>query len=87
LTKRWRASGIAKADRFDGYTADVNGLFVGLIAGVFGMAYFVYGKRQTKLSAMIAGVMLCIYPYFIDSLLWLCVVGILLLIVPFVIDY
>jgi hypothetical protein len=66
---------------------DVNGLFVGLIAGVFGMAYFVYGKRQTKLSAMIAGVMLCIYPYFIDSLLWLCVVGVLLLIVPFVIDY
>jgi hypothetical protein len=65
----------------------VNSLFVGLIAGVFGMAYFVYGKRQTKLSAMIAGVMLCIYPYFIDSLLWLCVVGVLLLIVPFVIDY
>ncbi len=68
-------------------TLDVNSLFVGLIAGVFGMAYFVYGKRQAKLSAMLAGVALCIYPYFIDSLLWLCVVGILLLIVPFVIDY
>jgi hypothetical protein len=66
---------------------DVNSLFVGLIAGVFGMAYFVYGKRQAKLSAMLAGVALCIYPYFIDSLLWLCVIGILLLIVPFVIDY
>ena len=51
------------------------------------MAYFVYGKRQTKISAMISGVMLCIYPYFIDSLLWLCVVGVLLLIAPFVIDY
>jgi len=66
---------------------NVNALFVGLIAGVFGMAYFVYGKRQTKISAMISGVMLCIYPYFIDSLLWLCVVGVLLLIAPFVIDY
>jgi hypothetical protein len=65
----------------------VNSLFVGLIAGVFGMAYFVYGKRQTKLSAMIAGVMLCVYPYFTDSLLWLCVIGVLLLIAPFVIDY
>lgn len=51
------------------------------------MAYFVYGKKRTKLSAMLAGVMLCIYPYFIDSLLWLCVVGVLLLIAPFVIDY
>ena len=66
---------------------DVEGLFVGLVAGVFGVAYFVYGKRQAKFSAMIAGVMLCIYPYFIDSLLWLCVVGVLLLIAPFVIDY
>jgi hypothetical protein len=65
----------------------VNGFFVGLIAGVFGMAYFVYGKRQTKFSAMLAGVLLCIYPYFIESVLWLCVVGILLLIAPFVIDY
>ncbi len=35
---------------------------------------------------MIAGVMLCIYPYFIDSLLWLCVVGGVLLIAPFAID-
>ena len=65
----------------------MEGLFVGLIAGVFGMAYFVYGKRQTKIVAMISGVMLCIYPYFIDSLLWLCVVGGLLLIAPFVFDY
>jgi hypothetical protein len=65
----------------------VNGLFIGLMAGVFGMAYFVYGKKQTKLSAMVAGVLLCIYPYFFDSVLWLCVVGALLLAVPFVVDY
>ncbi len=26
----------------------MNELFVGLIAGVLGMAYFVYGKRQTN---------------------------------------
>jgi hypothetical protein len=66
---------------------DASSLFVGLIAGVFGMAYFVYGKRQARFSAMFAGVMLCIYPYFIDSLLWLCVVGALLLAAPFVIDF
>jgi hypothetical protein len=65
----------------------MNTLLVGFIAGVFGMAYFVYGKRQSKASAMIAGAMLCIYPYFIDSLLWLCVVGGLLLIAPFLIDF
>ena len=64
----------------------MDSLVVGFIAGVFGMAYFVYGKRQSKITATIAGVMLCVYPYFIDSLLWLCVVGGLLLIAPFAID-
>jgi hypothetical protein len=61
-------------------------LFVGFIAGVFGVAYFVYGKKQTKIVPMVAGLLLCIYPYFIDSLLWLSVVGALLLAAPFLID-
>jgi len=51
------------------------------------MAYFVYGKRQTKLVPMIAGLLLCVYPYFVDSLLWSCVIGLALLVAPFVIDF
>ena len=65
----------------------MSSLYVGLVAGVFGMAYFVYGKRQTKITAMVAGVALCVYPYFIDSLLWQCIVGGALLAAPFVVDY
>jgi hypothetical protein len=62
-------------------------LLIGMLAGAFGVGYFMYGKRQAKLVAMFAGFLLCIYPYFIDSVLWLCVVGVLLLAAPFVIDY
>ena len=58
-----------------------------MFAGVFGVAYFVYGKKQAKLVPMVAGVLLCIYPYFIDGVVWLSIVGILLLAAPFVIDY
>jgi hypothetical protein len=65
----------------------VNELFAGMIAGVFGTAYFVHGKRQTKFAPMICGVALCGYPYFIDSLVWLCVIGAVLLVVPFVTDF
>jgi len=65
----------------------MNELIVGLIAGVFGMAYFVYGKRQTKFAPMICGVALCVYPYFTDNMVWLCVIGAALLAVPFVTDY
>ena len=66
---------------------DGSTLLIGMIAGVFGVAYFVYGKRQAKLAPLIAGVALCVYPYFIESVLWLCVVGVVLLAAPFVVDY
>jgi hypothetical protein len=65
----------------------VGELFIGFVAGVFGVAYFVYGKKQTKLTPMIAGVLLCVYPYFVDSVLWLVVIGAALLAAPFFIDY
>ena len=65
----------------------MNALFAGLIAGAFGMAYFVYGKRNQKLVALCSGMALCVYPYFFDSVLWLCVVGVALPAAPFVVDY
>lgn len=65
----------------------MNSLLVGVIAGAIGAGYFIYGKRQTKIVPMVAGVLLCVYPYFIDSLLWLSVVGLLLVAAPFLVDY
>jgi predicted cobalt transporter CbtA len=58
-----------------------------MLAGVFGVAYFVYGKRQARLVPMVCGVALCVYPYFFESVLWLAVIGLALLAAPFVIDY
>lgn len=62
-------------------------LFIGVIAGAIGMGYFIYGKRQLRYAAMISGMILCVYPYFIDSVLWLCVVGLVLIVAPFLIDF
>ena len=62
-------------------------LFFGVVTGAFGFAYIVYGRRQTKLVPVIAGVLLCAYSYFIDSWVWLCIIGALLLAAPFVIDF
>ena len=62
-------------------------LLIGMLAGVFGLAYFTYGKRQTRLVPMVAGVLLCVYPYFIENVVWMSIVGVLLLAAPFLIDY
>ncbi len=64
----------------------MSNFFFGCIAGAFGVAYIVYGRRQTKFAPVIAGVLLCVYPYFVESWLWLGIVGALLLAAPFVID-
>jgi hypothetical protein len=69
-----------------GANTRMNGLIVSVIAGAIGMGYFIYGKRQTKIVPMVAGVLLCIYPYFLDSLLWLSLIGAVLVAAPFVID-
>jgi hypothetical protein len=65
----------------------MDSLFFGFIASAIGVAYIVYGRRQTKLVPVIAGVLLCVYPYFVAGWVWLGVVGALLLAAPFVIDF
>lgn len=62
-------------------------LIIGILTGAVGVAYFVYGKRQTKFAPLIAGMALCVYPYFVDSVLWLVVIGAALLAAPFIIDF
>ena len=60
------------------------GLFIGLITGVIGMAYFVYGKKQSKPVPLVAGLVLMVYPYCIDSLLWALAIGGLLIVIPLI---
>ena len=62
-------------------------LFVSLLVSAIGAAYFVYGKRQTKFAALICGIALCVYPYFVDSWLWMCVIGGALMAIPFLVDF
>ena len=61
-------------------------LFVWIIAGVVGVAYFMYGKRQEKIAFLAAGVALCIYPYVIPGLALAILVGLGLTAAPFLLD-
>jgi hypothetical protein len=65
----------------------MSNLFIGMIISTVGVGYVMYGRRQTKFAPAIAGVVLCIYPYFVDDWVWLIVIGVPLLVVPFLIDF
>jgi hypothetical protein len=61
-------------------------LFLGILAGVVGLAYFVYGKRQQRIGFLAAGIALCVYPYLVDGPVLLILIGVALLAAPFLFD-
>ena len=61
-------------------------LFVGIIAGVIGLSYFIYGKKQERIGFLAAGVGLCVYPYLVEGLVLQILIGLGLAAVPFFID-
>ncbi|VAW95894.1 hypothetical protein MNBD_GAMMA22-1895 [hydrothermal vent metagenome] len=61
-------------------------MVIGVVLGIIGMGYFVYGKRQKHVPSFLAAVGLFTVPYFISNIYILILIGILLIIMPFFID-
>lgn len=58
-----------------------------IFLGIIGAGYVMYGRRAHNPVALAAGVLLCVFPYFVDSLGWTLVLGGALLAAPFVIAF
>ena len=58
-------------------------LYVNLLFGFIGLGYFIYGKKQSKMIPLAAGLMLGIVPYFIHNLSALILVSTLLMLAPY----
>jgi hypothetical protein len=77
--------------RIDAQTArgaiaiDTTSITISVFAGIFGFAYFIYGKKQQKLIPLLSGVGLCVVPYFIESNMVLIGVCVGMAIAPFLI--
>lgn len=42
-------------------------LFASFLVGLVGLGLFLYGKKQTRLPQLIVGLVLMVFPYFIES--------------------
>lgn len=62
-------------------------LLAGIFFGILGGGYFMYGRKAQNPVALLAGVLLCLFPYFVDGLWWTLLVGSLLAASPFVISW
>jgi hypothetical protein len=59
---------------------DGNSLLVSLLIGCVGFVCFAYGKRQQRLPQMVAGVLLCVYPYFVSNLMLMAAIAVAILV-------
>jgi hypothetical protein len=59
----------------------------GILFGSFGLAYFVYGKKQKKVLSLLCGVGLRVFPYFITNMIAFVLIGVVLVVAPWVIQY
>ena len=57
--------------------------FLGVIFSSIGLGYFLYGKKQKMTIPLTVGLVLMIFPYFIESNALLSGIGLLLSIVPY----
>ncbi len=60
-------------------------IFAIVVFGAVGTGYFVYGKKQGNLWALLSGIGLCIFPYFVADFFLQLAVGTVLLALPFLV--
>ena len=62
-------------------------LLFSLLFGTIGLGFFIYGKKQQRFAALLAGLALMIYPYFISNTYALVVIGLGLMAAPYFLDF
>ena len=58
-------------------------IFSGLLSGCVGMGYIMYGRKQSNGIALVSGIALCGFPYFISNLILMFLIGAILMAIPF----
>jgi len=62
---------------------NANQLFLGVIFSSIGLGYFFLWKKQKMTVPFVAGLVLMVFPYFIESNVLLSSIGILLSVIPY----
>ncbi|RKG52721.1 amino acid transport protein [Acinetobacter cumulans] len=57
-------------------------LLLGVLFSSIGFGYFLYGKKQQKSVPLMCGIVLIIYPYFIENISIMLALGLILCVIP-----
>ena len=56
----------------------IGGIYWDLLISLIGMGFIMYGRKRPDSVALVAGIVLVAYPYFISSVAWDIVVGLVI---------
>jgi choline-glycine betaine transporter len=59
----------------------------GVLFGSIGMGYLIYGKKQQRGIALLSGVILCAFPYFVPNVYLMILIGIVVMALPYFLRY
>jgi len=62
-------------------------ILLSVLIGAIGFGYIVYGRKQMHGMALISGILLCIFPYFVASIWLTLIIAALLMLMPRFIDF
>ena len=60
------------------------GIIAMIIFSIIGLGYFTYGKKSKQLLMLICGIALMGYSYFVDGLVYIILIGVGLIALPFI---
>lgn len=62
-------------------------LLLGVLFSSIGLGYFLYGRKQSMTVPLVCGLILIIFPYFVENLFLLGGIGLVLAVLPYFLHY
>lgn len=59
----------------------IGGLYWDLFISLIGTGFIMYGRKRPDIAAVVAGLILVFYPYFVSSVAWDIAIGIAIIVV------
>ncbi|MBF0425223.1 MAG: hypothetical protein HQL66_05350 [Magnetococcales bacterium] len=75
----------ADGSTFMGFS--MTGIAASLAFSIIGLAFYRYGRRSGPTSTVVYGVLLMVFPYFVNDTAYIIGIGALLCILPFVLKF
>lgn len=60
-------------------------LLLGVLYSSIGLGHIIYGRKQRKGVALVSGIALCLFPYFVQNVYLFNLMGIVLTLLPFIV--